>query len=146
MRSMATHSTTREGGSEELDVRLLGRKRQNQTRSSQQQGQQSQCSYCGGHHPTRQKCPALGVQCHKCGRLNHFARVCRSGSASQMSRQRVHEIHDRSSEDKMLVAAIDNFTGSKDWNTTITINSHHVPFKIDTVLSVMSCHLRLTTL
>ncbi|KAF0039087.1 hypothetical protein F2P81_009571 [Scophthalmus maximus] len=37
----------------------------------------------GASHPTRAlTCPAKGQRCKRCGRQNHFARVCRSVSAS----------------------------------------------------------------
>ena len=35
------------------------------------------CKYCGGNHELkREKCPAHGKTCGKCGRSNHFAKVC----------------------------------------------------------------------
>ena len=34
------------------------------------------CTHCGNTHvPDRTKCPALGKQCHACGKLNHFQSV-----------------------------------------------------------------------
>ena len=36
------------------------------------------CKYCGGNHELkREKCPAYGKICGKCGKSNHFARVCK---------------------------------------------------------------------
>ena len=36
------------------------------------------CKYCGGNHVLkREKCPAYGKTCGKCGKSNHFARVCK---------------------------------------------------------------------
>ena len=37
------------------------------------------CKYCGEDHPVR-RCPAYGVQCEKCEKLNHFTKVCLSVS------------------------------------------------------------------
>jgi hypothetical protein len=38
-----------------------------------------QCKYCGmSHVRDKQKCPALGKSCKKCGKPNHFAKVCKS--------------------------------------------------------------------
>lgn len=36
------------------------------------------CFSCGGKHPHDSKCPAKGQECRKCGRLNHFAKCCKS--------------------------------------------------------------------
>lgn len=36
------------------------------------------CSGCGGTCTTPQICPAYGKPCNACGKMNHFARVCRS--------------------------------------------------------------------
>ena len=36
------------------------------------------CKYCGGKHVLKRgKCPAYGKTCEKCGKSNHFARVCK---------------------------------------------------------------------
>ena len=37
------------------------------------------CGYCGrGAHSDRAKCPARNAECKACGKMNHFARVCKS--------------------------------------------------------------------
>ena len=40
------------------------------------------CGYCGSNHSNskdwKDKCPAKGKECSKCGKLNHFAKMCRS--------------------------------------------------------------------
>ena len=36
------------------------------------------CKYCGGNHELkREKCPAYGKTCGKCGKSNHFVKVCK---------------------------------------------------------------------
>ncbi len=47
-----------------------------------------QCHFCGGSYP-REKgpCPAKGKDCRKCGKQNHFAKVCR-GKQQQQKQQR----------------------------------------------------------
>lgn len=42
-----------------------------QNKSNYQQGK---CNKCGQNH--RNKCPAEGLKCHVCGKLNHFAKMC----------------------------------------------------------------------
>lgn len=41
------------------------------------------CIYCGTlHEKQKEKCPAFGKTCHKCGKENHFEKVCRSATAT----------------------------------------------------------------
>ena len=42
-----------------------------------QKVQRKTCHYCGGTYPHKSQCPAKGKECRKCGKLNHFAKVCR---------------------------------------------------------------------
>ena len=51
----------------------------------------AKCSNCGRIH-TRQTCPAQDETCHNCGKLNHFAAMCRSTvpTRSAAVRQRKH--------------------------------------------------------
>lgn len=90
-----------------------------------------QCGKCGTWHSRQQLCPANGVECHKCGKRNHFARVCRS-----MSRKpKVHSIEQESTDedDDMFIAVVhDNRPGTKDWQASFKINGRQVSFKIDT--------------
>jgi len=38
------------------------------------------CTYCGLEHvQIREKCPAWGKKCMKCGKMNHYARNCKNG-------------------------------------------------------------------
>ena len=40
----------------------------------------SKCCNCGNDkHTSKNDCPAKGQTCHKCGKLDHFAKVCKSG-------------------------------------------------------------------
>ncbi len=46
------------------------------------------CGHCGGkwpHEGGRKNCPAYGKECRKCGRKNHFERVCRQGKAENVN-------------------------------------------------------------
>ena len=46
------------------------------------------CRNCGGTYPHEQQCPAQGKTCHKCGKANHFAKVCRGGATKPHNRTR----------------------------------------------------------
>ena len=42
------------------------------------------CGFCGGkYHSVLRNCPARGKTCLKCGKLNHFRRMCRSQTYQQ---------------------------------------------------------------
>ena len=38
----------------------------------------TKCGLCAGNFPHQGTCPAQGKKCMDCGKLNHFAKVCRS--------------------------------------------------------------------
>jgi hypothetical protein len=40
-----------------------------------------QCKWCGGRCETKETCRAKDKQCRKCGKMNHFASVCRSAKS-----------------------------------------------------------------
>ena len=42
------------------------------------------CNNCGKQHP-RNKCPAYGTSCRKCGKVNHWQSVYRSGKRKQLN-------------------------------------------------------------
>ena len=42
------------------------------------------CTYCDRQHGgQKESCPAFGQSCRKCGKANHFAKVCRAKPATQ---------------------------------------------------------------
>ena len=45
------------------------------------------CKFCGCSHGKRD-CPAFGKECHKCGRKNHFSKMCRSQGSSKSESKR----------------------------------------------------------
>ena len=63
------------------------------------------CNNCGKQHP-RNKCPAYGTLCRKCGKANHWQLVCRSGKRKQLNqgtkpvfKKTIHTIEDRDDDD-----------------------------------------------
>ena len=90
------------------------------------------CGYCGTQHE-RNRCPAYKKKCAVCGRLNHFARVCRSNMRRQHLQEVTEEQGDVQEEESsnFFLGNINNF--SDDWTVSININSHYnVKFKVDT--------------
>ena len=48
----------------------------------------NQCGNCGYLLPHKGQCPAKGQNCNSCGKMNHFAKVCRSTHRTQSRRDR----------------------------------------------------------
>uniref|UniRef100_A0A914YQL5 CCHC-type domain-containing protein n=1 Tax=Panagrolaimus superbus TaxID=310955 RepID=A0A914YQL5_9BILA len=49
-------------------------------------GKGMKCRYCGdGHQRGKENCPAKDKTCSKCGKKDHFAKVCRSESTKQQN-------------------------------------------------------------
>jgi len=48
---------------------------------------QTNCKNCGSKHKPK-TCPAFGTQCSSCGKLNHWAKVCRSSSKTGQQRHK----------------------------------------------------------
>lgn len=52
------------------------------------------CFFCGNTHiKNRRQCPAWGQTCRKCGKENHFAKVCQ-GQTREQRRQEVNAVDD----------------------------------------------------
>lgn len=95
------------------------------------------CNRCGYSHDHSQPCPAIGQECRKCGKPNHFSRVCRSKPATPQHRKpRVNcleEFEGSSDEDTHTIYTVaDRKAGKAGWHTTIQIEKHKVSLKIDT--------------
>jgi len=43
----------------------------------------NKCFLCGYEYPHKQACPAQGKSCRKCGKLNHFERMCKGDNSSR---------------------------------------------------------------
>lgn len=94
------------------------------TRSSAQSQQQPMCSRCGrGNHP-RQQCPARDAECHKCHKLGHFERLCRTKS--------VAEVRDPEPLDDFAYLNTVGSDRSAMWTVTVSVNGRPSQFKVDT--------------
>ena len=68
------------------------RPRSSQPNMGPQRQQYKQCENCGTKHE-KKKCPAYGKTCFKCGKQNHYQKLCR---AKQCVTNAVHEINNDS--------------------------------------------------
>lgn len=76
----------------------------------QQRQQQQSCGNCGKFHgPNKSDCRAFGKQCRKCGKLNHFAHVCRSQQKS------VCNIDNSSMSDRTYSESDSEYCGNTDY-------------------------------
>lgn len=78
------------------------------------------CSNCGRTHK-RMQCPAFGVRCDNCNRMNHYARMCRSA-------RRVYAVQEDSTD--QVISQINNL--GSDWTVKLKINNSWINFKLDT--------------
>ncbi|XP_028415850.1 uncharacterized protein K02A2.6-like [Dendronephthya gigantea] len=111
------------------------------------------CKSCGGEHKAeKQACPAFRKECHGCGKLNHFKKVCYSeksrevgktkkGKQSRVNRKpKIDEIarddsSDESSEDLFIIGTIEELNKVRDKKEILCsskINGHEMKLKVDT--------------
>ena len=60
--------------------RSQSRNRQNSNKRNSKPGK---CGNCGGYAPHRNPCPARGKSCNGCGKIGHFAHVCRTNPSAK---------------------------------------------------------------
>ena len=87
------------------------------------------CERCGNRHSTQQICPAIGAQCRKCGRKNHFAKMCRTKIRPLYGIQ-TDEHHHTSTD--MFIGTIKKNHSPREWHVTLSLNNQRIKFKIDT--------------
>ncbi len=96
------------------------------------------CHKCGNKHEPRQ-CPAYGAICHKCGKNNHFSKVCRAGT-DKSSSSKAKTVNNMENEVDSLYIGMIQYDGKKMakqtkgtvWHETATIRGIVINFKLDT--------------
>lgn len=87
---------------------------------------QINCGKCGKSHKPR-SCPAIGAECRKCGKRNHFAAVCKAGKSGG------HRESMTKGVDTLFIGTINQIcTKDTGWNTNLRIGKQTVSFKLDT--------------
>ncbi len=84
------------------------------------------CTFCGSTHPVR-KCLAFGKTCSTCGKVNHFAKVCRSKTFNKQ----VHAVDDM---DKLVLflSQAQSLNSIECKLQNLMIDKHPVSMQIDT--------------
>lgn len=108
------------------------------TRRPMHDSKTSTCGNCGQKHQNnRRACPAFGSRCSNCSRLNHWARVCRSGRRKTTRKEvnLLEETETHSSdetESQFAIHALTQFQTKNEIHSTVKIHGSEVLLKIDT--------------
>ena len=83
------------------------------------------CQRCGYNHGNA-NCPAMGRECKKCGKPNHFAKCCRTRGIQILE----YDSH----EDDAFEQQVGTLGGPNEsaWFTKVNVNGQPVRFKLDT--------------
>ena len=77
------------------------------------------CGRCGGEHGKQQTCPAIGATCHKCKKLNHYSKMCKTKEKSTAKKLK------RNNEKKTPTAKAMIFSLAPSTHKTKTKNGQH---------------------
>ena len=108
------------------------------------EGPRRPCGICGLVH-NRKQCPAYGKRCHKCNKLNHFSKYCRSSNRTTDAIEQCEDPTDSDDAESLFIDAIKNDTELtlSDCYTTLQVEGSAVKFKVDTGSQVNILPLRL---
>lgn len=90
------------------------------------------CGKCGGYAPHKNPCPAQGKVCKACGKIGHFAHVCRSKPRTVAS----VETGQTSDEEYEYAYTVDHQENKKPPICQLQINGRNVNMMIDSGASV----------
>ena len=79
------------------------------------------------HVRDKQKCPALGKSCKKCGKPNYFAKVCKS--SINIHAVDTEELYVGAINQENKIAGVSST--DDDWNITVDILNQSLEFKLD---------------
>ena len=92
----------------------------------QDQKSHKECYNCGKSPlHKREDCPAKQAKCHKCQKIGHFARVCKSKSVN-------HVENENEFRNEAFLGSVRSESNSDKWKINLLLNKELVNFKIDT--------------
>ena len=112
--------------------------RKNNREKRHPQNETVMCGRCGGKHGKQQTCPAIGATCHKCKKLNHYSKMCKTRLTNERkvhsheAAEKQREKNADSESDDFFIGAINAQDENKEWTTSLKIDNKNVKFKIDT--------------
>ena len=72
------------------------------------------CYRCGHKtHKNKKDCPAYRQQCNKCGKPNHFAKMCKTNTDRKVHVVNENSYSDSSSEEEFYVHTVSGFSKSR---------------------------------
>ncbi|KAK7933590.1 hypothetical protein WMY93_004486 [Mugilogobius chulae] len=89
----------------------------------------NRCRNCGGNYPHDGDCPAKNKECKACGKLNHFARQCRS--QPKETEYKHHTNKKRTQTPKTVHQITDSATGEKTGHTSSSDEAYVYVVKTD---------------
>jgi hypothetical protein len=94
----------------DIEQKQLERQELNALRkNTRQQPSKGTCRNCGGEWPHEKgNCPARGKECRKCGKINHFARQCRSSKPDNEVPKHYQENNRQGNKIRPVVGPPDN--------------------------------------
>ena len=94
---------------------------------------QKKCFYCGNKYHPRYKCPAKDVECLKCSKKGHFAKVCKT---TNLQSSATYSTNSATMTYRPTLATLNKVKNSKELLSNaclnIFINQKPVEFLIDT--------------
>ncbi|CAL8139314.1 unnamed protein product [Orchesella dallaii] len=113
---------------------------QSSSSSDPAEKKQRPCKFCNKNHEwKKEKCPAYGKTCAKCGGSNHFAACCRkqqSGDTKHQPSSSMNNVTD-STECSFVIGTINEIetepgnSRSKKWTALISVDEKPIDFKLD---------------
>ena len=87
---------------------------------------QTECSKCGkARHQARERCPAMGAECHNCHKKGHFSVKCYSKKTA------VAAVESDPMEEVFL-GTLTADTNQHSWVVDLQVKGHTISFKLDT--------------